>query len=119
MDKILVLGASPNPTRFSYKATICLMYRNYDVVAVGFRTGFINGLKILTGKPHIESIHSILLYLGPLRQKEYYNYILSLKPKRIIFNPGTENMELVKLAEDKNIEVKISCALVMMENEIF
>jgi predicted CoA-binding protein len=119
MGRILVLGASPNPSRFSFKAVLSLMHHNYDVVAVGFRKGIINQLNILTGTPPIANVHTILLYLGPLRQKDYYNYILGLKPKRIIFNPGTENIELAQLAFDNKIEVVNNCALVMIDSETF
>jgi predicted CoA-binding protein len=119
MGRILVLGASPNPSRFSNKAVSSLIYHNYDVVAVGFRKGIIDGLKILTGMPHIGNVHTILLYMGPFRQKEFYNYILDLKPARIIFNPGTENSELAQIAENKNITVINNCALVMIDSGTF
>ena len=110
MHKIVVLGASPNPERVSYKAVKSLIRRNYPVVPIGIRPGIIQSLPIVTGKPVIDEIHTLLLYIGPARQKEYYDYIISLKPKRIIFNPGTENSELINLCKENKIEVKIGRA---------
>ncbi len=117
MEKIVVLGASPNPWRFSHKVVKSLLRRQYDVVAVGYRAGSIEGLEILTGKPEIENVHTILLYIGVEHQSEYYDYIVNLHPKRIIFNPGTENEELKKLAEEKGIETKNDCALLMLGSD--
>jgi predicted CoA-binding protein len=116
----LVLGASPNPERFSYKAIISLQRKNIPVTAVGKRTAGVNGLTILKGMPaHIGPIHTITLYLSAKNQIEYYNYILSLKPKRIIFNPGTINPELAESAKLKGIEVVNDCILVMLNNGKF
>jgi predicted CoA-binding protein len=114
MHKIVVLGASPNPERVSYKAVKSLIKRNYPVIPVGIRSGIIQSLPIVIGKPVIDEVHTLLLYIGPARQKEYYDYIISLKPKRIIFNPGTENSELINLCKENKIEVILDCALVML-----
>ena len=114
MKRTLVIGASPNPMRFSYKMVKSLLRHDYEVVAVGIREGEISGIKILTGKPSLQKIHTIALYIGPQRQPEYYEYILSLKPKRIIFNPGTINQEFMEMAEKKGIEVVNDCGLVMV-----
>jgi predicted CoA-binding protein len=119
MNRILVLGASPNPERFSFRAVLSLMQYNYEVVPVGFRNGTINGLQILTNKPQIENVHTILLYMGPQRQKEYYSYIINLQPARIIFNPGTENRELAILCEESGITIVNNCALVMLNSDTF
>jgi len=70
--------------------------------------------KILVGKPKVDNIHTITLYLNPGNQKEYYNYIIELAPKRLIFNPGSENQELIELAMQNNIEVAIACTLIML-----
>lgn len=114
MKKTLVLGASPNPIRFSYKAVKSLVRHGYDVVPIGIREGDIMWQKIIVGKPKLDGIHTITLYINPSIQKEYYDYILSLKPKRIIFNPGTENQELIQIAMANNIEVSIACTLIMI-----
>jgi uncharacterized protein len=119
MNKILVLGASSNPTRYSYKAVKLLIGLNYCVTAIGFRTGFIDNCPIQVGQPVIYDVHTILLYLGNERQKAYYQYILSLNPKRIIFNPGTENSELAELAKEKGIQVIFDCFFVMTDDGRF
>lgn len=116
MKKTLVLGASPNPLRFSHKMVKSLIRHNITVVPVGFRSGEISGINILVGKPDIKHVHTISLYIGSKRQPGYYEYIFSLKPKRIIFNPGTINPELMKLAKQKKIQVVTDCALVMVSS---
>jgi len=117
--KTLVLGASPNQTRYSYKAVRLLKMYEHEVVPLGIRNGLIAGEKIVLGKPHYTDIHTVTLYVGIERQKEYYDYILSLKPQRIIFNPGTENDEFEKTAKEKNIETVINCTLVMLNSGLF
>ncbi|MBN2349691.1 MAG: CoA-binding protein [Bacteroidales bacterium] len=119
MDKIIVLGASPNPLRFSYKAVKSLGRRSFDVVAVGYKEDSIGDVKIIKGKPQVKDVHTVLLYLGPKRQVEYYNYIVELHPKRVIFNPGTENEELKKMLVINNIEAVYDCALVMLNTNSF
>lgn len=114
MKKTLVLGASPNPIRFSYKAVKSLVRHGYDVVPIGIREGDIMWQDIIIGKPILNDIHTITIYLNPEKQKEYYDYIFKLNPKRIIFNPGSENQELIQLAMKENIEVSIACTLVML-----
>ena len=79
----------------------------------------INGLEIITGKPELKDIHTISLYVGALRQPEYYDYILSLKPQRVIFNPGTENDEFFELLENNKIEAIEACTLVMLSTKQF
>ncbi len=116
MKKTLVLGASPNPIRFSHKAVKSLVRHGHDVVPIGIREGDIMWQKIIIGKPNIEDIHTITLYLNSENQKAYYDYILSLSPKRIIFNPGSENQELIELAIKNNIEVSIACTLIMLNS---
>lgn len=112
--KTLVLGASMKPERYSNIATKRLQSYNHEVVPVGLREGSINGIEILKGKPEVEGVDTVTLYLNPKRQEEYYEYILGLKPRRIIFNPGTENMALIHLAEEQGIETEIACTLVML-----
>ena len=114
MKKTVVLGASPNPSRYSNQAVKRLTSSNIEVIPVGVRKGEIEGINILTETPFIEDVHTITLYLNPTRQEAYYDYILGLKPKRIIFNPGTENPELIRLATAQNIEAEIACTLVLL-----
>ncbi|MEO0007982.1 MAG: hypothetical protein RJA20_2178 [Bacteroidota bacterium] len=114
MKKTLVLGATPNPERYAWLATEKLRRYGHEVVPVGIKTGKIGDLEIINGQPAVSDIDTVTLYLGPERQREYYDYILSLKPKRIIFNPGTENDELATLAEANGIETVEACTLVML-----
>lgn len=117
--KTLVLGASTNPERYSYKAVKKLRNYNHEVVALGLKSGIIDDVEILTGLPVFEDIHTVTMYLGYRNQKEYYDYVLSLRPKRIIFNPGTENPELERLAHENSIEIVQSCTLVMLSTNEF
>lgn len=119
MKKTLVIGASTNPLRFSNKMVKSLVRYGYEAVPLGLRTGEIAGIEILTGKPSLKDIHTVSLYLSPERQHQYYDYILSLHPKRIIFNPGTYNEELIRLAEKNNIEAISDCALIMIAKGIY
>lgn len=112
--KTVVLGASTNPSRYSNLAVHRLSAYKHPVVAVGRREGKIGSVEIFTGQPTEEGVDTITLYLNPTNQKPYYDYILSLKPKRIIFNPGTENYELEKMAEEKGIKTMEACTLVML-----
>ncbi len=114
--KTVVLGASPNPERYSYRAVKMLRKYNHEVVAIGKKKGTIEDVPIINEAITLEGVHTVAMYLSPVNQKEYYNYILTLKPKRIIFNPGTENEELQKLAEENNIEVVEWCVLIMLSS---
>jgi predicted CoA-binding protein len=110
----VVIGASPNTDRYSYKATISLQQHQQPVFPIGIRSGQINGLTIITDKPALENIDTVTLYVGPDNQGPWIDYIFSLKPKRIIFNPGTENPEFETLAESKGIEALEACTLVLL-----
>ncbi len=112
----LVIGASTNPRRFSNIAIIKLLDYGHSVTAIGSAKGSVKNVEIDTEKKPFENIHTITLYVNPERQKEYYEYILALQPKRIVFNPGTENQELFKLAKDAGIQVVFDCTLVMLMN---
>jgi len=114
MKKTLVLGATTNPAKYGYIATSQLKTYGHEVIPLGIREGKIEGIDIQLGKPAFDEIDTITLYLNPKRQEEYYDYILSLKPKRIIFNPGTENPTLISLAKENGIETEIACTLVML-----
>lgn len=115
MKKTLIFGASPNPERYAYKATVKLAQHGHEVVPVGLRAGEIEGHQILTDYPKVEGIDTVTLYVGPKNQPLHYDYILNdIMPKRIIFNPGTENPEFEKLARKKGIEIEIACTLVLL-----
>jgi hypothetical protein len=114
MKKTIVLGATPNPDRYAYRATSRLKAHGHEVIPMGIRKGEIEGIKIENATPQYAGVDTITLYLNPELQKPYYDYIFSLKPKRIIFNPGTENFELIRLAKEKGIETELGCTLVML-----
>ncbi len=114
--KTLVIGASTNPQRFSYLTIKSLVKHHVDIIAIGIKEGEVEGVKITVGKPPITNIHTISLYLNAERQREYLDYFISLNPKRIIFNPGSENGDLIKRARDHNIIAIFNCTLVMLNN---
>src|SRR3972149_8218265 len=110
----LIIGASSNPQRYANHALKYLRKQDIKVYAIGLRPDIVDDVAIQTGFPELGNIHTVLLYIGPDKQKEYYNYIISLQPKRLIFNPGTVNSGLINLAEKKGIKVVVNCALTMM-----
>jgi uncharacterized protein len=113
--KTLVMGASPNPSRYSNKALKRLIKHGHEVVAIGKRETVVEDIQVIKGMPYLPDIHTITLYLGPANQEEYLDYFISLHPKRIIFNPGTYNRRLEKMAEENGIEVIEDCTLVMLD----
>ena len=112
--KTLIIGASPNESRYSYKAAHMLKRFNHAIVNVGIKEGEVAGVVI--EKPGIihKDIDTITLYIGPALQAQYHDYILATKPRRVIFNPGTENPELEALLEQNNIEPVEACTLVLL-----
>jgi predicted CoA-binding protein len=110
----VVVGASPNADRYSNRATLSLQKHGHTVYPVGIRNGKINGLDIITNKPVIEDVDTVTLYVGPDNQPAWMDYIISLNPKRVIFNPGTENREFESLVESKGIEAMHACTLVLL-----
>jgi predicted CoA-binding protein len=112
--KTLVLGASGNPARYSYLAVQRLRQHGHPVVAIGRKHAQVADVPVEKEKKLFDDIDTITFYLNPLHQKEYYDYILSLRPKRLIFNPGAENDELVALAKKNNIETLEACTLVLL-----
>ena len=121
MKKTVVIGASPETSRYSNLASRMLDNAGFEFVPVGIKSGEILGKTILDlrQKPSIENVHTVTMYLSPANQKSWYFYILSLKPKRIIFNPGTENPELGEMAEKRGIEVEYACNLVLVQTGQF
>jgi predicted CoA-binding protein len=114
MKKTVVLGASDNPARYSFLAVDKLKRFGHDVVAIGKKAGKVGATDVITDKPEEKNVDTVTLYLNPQHQKQYYDYILSLHPKRIIFNPGAENDELYDLAKTNGIQPLEACTLVML-----
>ena len=112
--KTLVLGASLNPARYSNLAIERLVRKNIETEAVGLREGTVNGVTINSEMVDFEDIDTITLYLNAKRQEAFYDYIIELQPKRVIFNPGTENPVLYDLLRKNNIEFQNACTLVML-----
>jgi len=117
--KTLVIGASDNPDRYSYLAVTRLRGHGHPVVALGKRNAKVADVEIGIEKKDFPDVDTVTLYLNPLSQKEYYDYILSLHPKRIIFNPGAENPELETLAKSKGIQPMEACTLVLLSTGQF
>lgn len=112
--KTLVIGASENPSRYSYLAIKKLLAHGHEVVAIGNRKGQVDTVTIGTDQEPFEDIDTVTLYLNPTNQKPYYDYILSLRPKRVIFNPGTENSELERKLSSHETNIMEACTLVML-----
>lgn len=114
MKKTLVLGATPDPGRYAYLASNRLVGHGHSIVNVGLKRGEVAGVPIEKPETIHTDIDTITLYVGPQNQPPLYDYILNTHPKRIIFNPGTENSELRKMANEKGIETEYACTLVML-----
>ena len=123
MKKTVVIGASENTERYSNRVVRMLHHQSIPVIAIGLKEGEIDarlndevgqGIKIQTGLSKIENVDTVTLYVGPQHQAQYYDYVLSLKPERVIFNPGTENSEFEKKLKDNGIEVQEACTLTML-----
>jgi uncharacterized protein len=112
--KTLVLGASAKPEKYAYKAITMLVEKGHSVLAIGQNTGEVAGAKIYTKAIPLSKINTVTLYLNALRQRDYYNYIIEAKPKRVVFNPGTENPEFYQLLELNKIKVEVACTLVLL-----
>ncbi len=112
--KTLVLGATTKTDRYAFKAVQKLVEKGHSVLAVGQNAGEVAGIKIQTKAIPLKNIDTVTLYLNPTRQRDYYNYIVEAQPKRVIFNPGTENPEFYQLLQLNNIKVEVACTLVLL-----
>lgn len=112
--KTIILGASENPGRYSYLALKRLQANGHDIIAIGKKAGNVDGTPIITGQPEITGANTVTLYLNPANQRPYYDYILKIKPQRVIFNPGTENTELEELLAENGIKPVEACTLVLL-----
>lgn len=116
---VVVIGASPKPERYANMAIRSLNAHGHEVIAIGMRAGKVGSIPIITEKPVVGQCFAVTLYVGPAKQPAYYAYILELKPKRLIFNPGTENTELAEIAKNAGIEVVRDCTLIMLGSGTF
>jgi predicted CoA-binding protein len=114
--KTIVIGASDNPERYSYKAIKMLLNHDHEVVAVSNKKAEVLGLPIINTDTIVDSVDTITLYVGPANQKFYEQYILDTKPRRVIFNPGTENPELEDKLTQNGIKVEDACTLVLLSS---
>lgn len=114
--KTVIVGATPNETRYAYKAASRLTGYGHDIIPVGIKKGEVFGQDILPIRdfPEIQDVHTVTMYIGPAHQGEYYDYLRGLRAKRFVFNPGTENPEFMQLLENDGIEVVEGCTLVML-----
>ncbi len=114
--KVVIVGATTNEYRYAYFAAEMLHAYGYEFFPVGIKNGFVFGREILDirNRPPLENVDTITLYIGPRNQPEHYKYLFSLNPKRIIFNPGTENPDFILMAEERGIIVQEACTLVML-----
>lgn len=110
----LIIGASVNSERYAHKAAHKLLASGYSIVQIGTKSGEVAGQPILTGKPVFANIDTVTLYIGPAHQPDWYAYVLQLKPRRVIFNPGTENADFEALLRQNNIETLEACTLVLL-----
>lgn len=114
MKRTLIIGASSNPSRYAYIAAGKLLAYGHEIILVGRKKGVTLGTDIQTEKLFWEDVDTVTLYINPSHQPDYYDYIISLKPKRVIFNPGTENPEFEDILLNKNIVPVEACTLVML-----
>lgn len=119
MKKTLIIGASTNEERYSYKCIVLLQQLNIECVAIGNRKGSINNLEIHTEPIALENIDTVCIYIGAKHQANYYKYILSIKPKRILFPPGTENEDFENMAKQEGIYTERACPLVMLKTNSY
>lgn len=116
--KTVIIGATPNPARYAFLAATMLQEEGLEFVPVGIKSGSVLGVPIapIYEKPPIEQVDTVTLYIGPHHQPEHYEYIMSLKPKRVIFNPGTENPEFERILKNAGIEALEACTLVLLRS---
>jgi len=112
--KTVVLGASAKPDKYAYKAITMLVAKGHSVLAIGQNAGEVAGVKIQTKAIPLKCTYRFILFLKLDRKLDYYNYIVESKPKRVIFNPGTENPEFYQLLELNTIKVEVACTLVLL-----
>ena len=115
MKKTLIIGASKNPERYSFKAAERLLHHGHEIELLGLRNDEIFGRKIDTERKQYSGLDTVTMYVGPQHQPDYYDYIISLKPNRVIFNPGTENSDFEELLTENGIGFEEACTLVLLQ----
>ena len=116
--KTVIIGATTNPGRYAYVAAGMLTEYQHEIIPIGIKKGEVYGTSILDvyQRPPIGDVDTVTLYIGTQHQPEHYDYIMSLKPKRVIFNPGTENPEFEKMVEESGAEALEACTLVLLRS---
>ena len=114
MKKTLIIGASNNPERYAYKAAERLLSHGHEIELIGLKPVEVFGKIVDTDRKNYNEIDTVTLYVGPRNQPDYYDYVLSLKPKRVVFNPGTENEEFENLLTKNGIVAEEACTLVLL-----
>lgn len=114
MKKTLIIGASEKPERYSNKAIRALLQHQHPVVALAPRAGQVEGILFETEPKAFDSVDTVSLYVGPEIQNNYIDYVISLRPKRVIFNPGTENEAFAQKLQESGIDAEIACTLVLL-----
>ncbi len=116
--RTVIIGATTNPSRYAYVAAGMLTEYKHEIIPIGIKKGEVNGTSILDicQRPPVSDVDTITLYIGPQHQPEHYDYLLRLKPKRVIFNPGTENPEFEKMVEESGAEALEACTLVLLRS---
>lgn len=118
MKNVLVLGASENTRRYSHNTVKLLLKKGYNPIAIGRKEGQIGETKICTEIEENE-IDTVSVYVNPENQKSYYDQIVNLNPRRVIFNPGSENDEFVKILKANNIEHMYFCTSILLNTGNF
>jgi predicted CoA-binding protein len=121
MKRTLIVGATTNPSRYAYMAAERLTEHGHEIIPIGIKKGevFQKAILPIREKPSVGAIDTITLYIGPHHQAEHIDYLLSLNPGRIIFNPGTENDAFMAKAEALGIDVVEGCTLVMLRVGVY
>ncbi|MDC7218320.1 MAG: CoA-binding protein [Spirochaetales bacterium] len=112
--KTLVIGASEKPERYAFKAITKLRSHGHPVEALALKPGKVGDVEFITKQTPLDNIDTVTLYVGPRNQPAYYDYVKSLSPRRVLFNPGTENSEFRELLKNEGIEVMEACTLVLL-----
>jgi predicted CoA-binding protein len=114
MKKTLIIGATNNPGRYAYKAANRLVEAGHEIVPFGIKKGEVAGIEMINDWQQFEGVDTVTMYVGAPRQDEYIDKIISINPKRVIFNPGTENPIFEEKLKAANIEAEIACTLVLL-----
>lgn len=118
-ERVLVIGASDKPERYSYKATRMLLDHGHEPILMSNKNGSLFDIDFIEPMTALSDIDTVTMYVSAKLQGPYYDYLYHLKPKRVIFNPGTENPELKSILESRGIQYEEACTLVMLSTGQF